>query len=190
MPLSTHALRVERHTLDALWDAIELRATVSAASGALWRPVDRDPRDPRAHDESPWPRSRFLRRHGAAARGGFRYGDQWELRLPTPDRSLSRTYRTSLCGPRKERPTPKVEIEFFPADSVGWTTCEGNVPELSERVLTRGDGPRVVSRLLRVAPGTDTSALTHNFWEEVMHEKVPALQGTTERRSMRRVSER
>ncbi|MEE6272661.1 cupin domain-containing protein [Georgenia sp. MJ206] len=65
---------------------------------------------------------------------------------------------------------PKDELEFFPAETVGWTPCEGKVPELTERILTHGDRPGVVSRILRFAPGTDTSAngpLRHDFWEEV-----------------------
>lgn len=65
---------------------------------------------------------------------------------------------------------PKDELEFFPVDTVEWTQCEGKVPELTERVLTRGDRPGVVTRILRFAPGTDTSPngpQRHDFWEEV-----------------------
>lgn len=64
----------------------------------------------------------------------------------------------------------KEELEFFRVDTIGWTQCEGNVPELTERVLTGTGRPGVVSRLLRFAPGADTSpngTLTHDFWEEV-----------------------
>ncbi|SEE19854.1 cupin domain-containing protein [Ruania alba] len=65
---------------------------------------------------------------------------------------------------------PKDEIEFSPTDAVAWTPCEGKVPELTERILTGTGRPGVVTRLLRFAPGTDTTpngTLTHDFWEEV-----------------------
>jgi hypothetical protein len=63
----------------------------------------------------------------------------------------------------------KPELEFTPADAVGWTpvpnsACEG----LDERVLA-SDG-RVATRILRFASGTDTSpngVQVHDFWEEV-----------------------
>jgi hypothetical protein len=66
---------------------------------------------------------------------------------------------------------PKPEREFFPTGEVEWTPvpdskCEG----LSERVLARDDEAGVATRILRFAPGTDTSpngVLSHDFWEEV-----------------------
>jgi hypothetical protein len=66
---------------------------------------------------------------------------------------------------------PKPEREFFPTAELEWTPvpdskCEG----LSERVLARDDEAGVASRMLRFAPGTDTSpngVLSHDFWEEV-----------------------
>lgn len=64
----------------------------------------------------------------------------------------------------------KDELEFFPVDTVQWTPCEGKVPELTERILTGTGRPGVVSRLLRLEPGTDTTpngTLAHDFWEEV-----------------------
>jgi hypothetical protein len=64
----------------------------------------------------------------------------------------------------------KDELEFFSVDTVEWTQCEGKAPGLTERVLTSSGRPGIVSRILRFAPGTDTTAngtLRHDFWEEV-----------------------
>ncbi len=64
---------------------------------------------------------------------------------------------------------PKPELEFTPATDVAWTPVPGSACEgLDERVLA-SDG-RVATRILRFAPGTDTSpngVQTHDFWEEV-----------------------
>lgn len=65
----------------------------------------------------------------------------------------------------------KPEFEFFPASNVGWTpipdsACEG----LTERILAADPERGVATRMLRFAPGTDTTSngvLTHDFWEEV-----------------------
>jgi len=63
----------------------------------------------------------------------------------------------------------KPEREFFAASSVPFTPCQGAVPGLTERVLG-ADGTGVATRILRFAPGTDSSAngvQVHDFWEEV-----------------------
>jgi ChrR-like protein with cupin domain len=66
---------------------------------------------------------------------------------------------------------PKPEYEFFPVEQVGWTPAMGGqVPGLSERVLSSDPDTGVASRILRFDPGTDTSAAgpqIHAFWEEV-----------------------
>jgi hypothetical protein len=63
----------------------------------------------------------------------------------------------------------KPELEFFPVTAVGWTPVPGSAcPGLHERVLA-SDG-RVATRILRFAPGTDTTpngVQVHDFWEEV-----------------------
>lgn len=65
----------------------------------------------------------------------------------------------------------KPEHEFFPAETVAWTTPEPAVPGLTERVLASdASAEGVATRMLRFAPGTDTSVagvLRHSFWEEV-----------------------
>jgi hypothetical protein len=64
----------------------------------------------------------------------------------------------------------KPELEFFPADTVEWTPADPGVPGLTERILARVQGTGVATRMLRFAPGCDTSplgALRHDFWEEV-----------------------
>jgi ChrR Cupin-like domain len=64
----------------------------------------------------------------------------------------------------------KPEIEFSPVASWQWIPIPGKVAGLSERILANDPQGRVATRMLRFAPGTDTSAngtLTHDFWEEV-----------------------
>jgi quercetin dioxygenase-like cupin family protein len=65
---------------------------------------------------------------------------------------------------------PKPEIEFTPTADVEWTPVDARVPGLTERILARDPGAAVATRMLRFAPGTDTSAMgiqSHEFWEEV-----------------------
>ncbi len=65
----------------------------------------------------------------------------------------------------------KAEREFFPVDSVAWTLAMGGmVPGLEERILATDPRSGVATRMLRFAPGTNTSAAgpqVHDFWEEV-----------------------
>lgn len=65
---------------------------------------------------------------------------------------------------------PKPEHEFFPVDRIAFTQCAGNVPELTERILAADPETGVATRMLRFAPGTDTTpngVQRHDFWEEV-----------------------
>jgi hypothetical protein len=53
---------------------------------------------------------------------------------------------------------------------VPWTRCEGAAEGLDERVLARNPEAGTATRILRFAPGTDTSpngVQRHDFWEEV-----------------------
>lgn len=64
----------------------------------------------------------------------------------------------------------KPEHEFFAAEQVPWTPCEGSVSTLTERVLAADNDGNVASRMLHFAPGTDTTpngVMVHDFWEEV-----------------------
>src|SRR5947199_7763132 len=65
----------------------------------------------------------------------------------------------------------KAEREFFPVDSVAWTPAMGGVvPGLEERILASDPRSGVATRMLRFAPGTNTSTAgpqLHDFWEEV-----------------------
>lgn len=64
----------------------------------------------------------------------------------------------------------KKEMEFTDTTGLEWTTCEGKVPTLKERVIVRDDSNGNVSRFLKFEPGTDTSPngiLKHDCWEEV-----------------------
>jgi hypothetical protein len=67
-------------------------------------------------------------------------------------------------------PVPKPEFEFFDAAIVEWTPCAGDVPGLTERILAADADAGVATRMLRFAPGTDTTpngVQAHDFWEEV-----------------------
>jgi hypothetical protein len=65
----------------------------------------------------------------------------------------------------------KPEREFFPVEDVEWTPAMGGlVPGMDERILATDPRTGVATRMLRFAPGTDTSvagAQVHPFWEEV-----------------------
>lgn len=63
----------------------------------------------------------------------------------------------------------KAEREFFATDAVDWTPA-GQVDGLSERILASDPETGVATRMLRFAPGTDTTPAgpqVHPFWEEV-----------------------
>lgn len=65
---------------------------------------------------------------------------------------------------------PKPEHEFFPVDTVAFTPCAGAVSALTERVLAADPSTGTASRMLRFAPGADTTpngVQVHDFWEEV-----------------------
>lgn len=64
----------------------------------------------------------------------------------------------------------KPEREFFDPAEIGWTPCAGAVEGLTERLLAVDLGTGRATRLLRFAPGTDTTAngvQRHEYWEEV-----------------------
>lgn len=64
----------------------------------------------------------------------------------------------------------KAEHEFFPVDRVPWRV-DAQAPTISERVLSRGDDERTLTRIARWAPGTDTTAagvIRHDYYEEVL----------------------
>lgn len=64
----------------------------------------------------------------------------------------------------------KPEFEFFDVTGVGWSRCAGAAEGLTERILALDETTGVATRMLRFAPGTDTSpngVQVHDFWEEV-----------------------
>ncbi len=64
----------------------------------------------------------------------------------------------------------KPEHEFFDPEVIAWEPVSAAVPGLTERVLSRDAETGDYTRLLRFAPGTDTSPMgvqRHDFWEEV-----------------------
>ena len=64
----------------------------------------------------------------------------------------------------------KPELEFFSTAEVRWTVVPGGIAGLTERILATDERTGVATRMLRFAPGTDTTpagAQEHDFWEEV-----------------------
>lgn len=64
----------------------------------------------------------------------------------------------------------KREREFHPADDIGWTAVPGGPEGLDERILAVDEDAGVATRMLRFAPGVDTTpngVQAHDFWEEV-----------------------
>lgn len=63
----------------------------------------------------------------------------------------------------------KPEFEFFDPSTLPDQPV-GDVPGLSEKILSRDPETGDYTRILQFAPGTDTSAMgvqRHEFWEEV-----------------------
>ncbi|TDV56619.1 ChrR-like protein with cupin domain [Actinophytocola oryzae] len=63
----------------------------------------------------------------------------------------------------------KAEHEFFAVDGLPWQV-DATAPTVLERVLSRGDDERTLTRVARWEPGTDTSAagvIRHAYFEEV-----------------------
>jgi hypothetical protein len=64
----------------------------------------------------------------------------------------------------------KPEIEFTPITDTEFTTCEGAVPGLVERILAADPAEGIATRILHFPPNTDTTpngVQAHDFWEEV-----------------------
>jgi hypothetical protein len=64
----------------------------------------------------------------------------------------------------------KPELEFFDVAEVGWTPVPGPADGLEERILAADSARGVATRMLRFAPGADTTpngVQVHDFWEEV-----------------------
>jgi hypothetical protein len=64
----------------------------------------------------------------------------------------------------------KPEREFAGTDDVAWRRVAGDADGLSERILAEDPERGVATRLLRFAPGADTTpngVQVHDFWEEV-----------------------
>jgi hypothetical protein len=64
----------------------------------------------------------------------------------------------------------KPEREFFPVADVAFSVCAGADPKITERILARDPATGVATRMLRYAPGADSTPMgvqSHDFWEEV-----------------------
>lgn len=64
----------------------------------------------------------------------------------------------------------KPEREFFPVSDTEFTVCAGGNPLITERILAKDAETGVATRILRYAPGADSSSMgvqVHDFWEEV-----------------------
>lgn len=69
---------------------------------------------------------------------------------------------------------PKPQREFFRPDGLPWWPVAGSPTAgaggagIEEKILSRDPLTGDVTRLLRMAPGTETSdTIAHDFWEEV-----------------------
>lgn len=69
---------------------------------------------------------------------------------------------------------PKAESEFYRPDESGWEPVAGSPtagaggPGVTQKVLSRDEQTGDITRLLRFAPGTETTGtIAHDFWEEV-----------------------
>lgn len=91
------------------------------------------------------------------------------LRDPQSGAEITMSYASRLVEPDALRDR-KPEIEFTPVEGFEWTPVEPGLPGLTERILARLGDSHIATRMLRFAPGTDTTpmgTLTHDFWEEV-----------------------
>ena len=64
----------------------------------------------------------------------------------------------------------KPAIEFFDTESVPWSPVAGQ-PGVSERILAYDQSGGILTRMVRWAPGLDTSsagAVAHDYFEEVL----------------------
>lgn len=64
----------------------------------------------------------------------------------------------------------KPELEFFDVTAIDYTICPGDNPLITERILSTDPDTGVATRILRYAPGADSTAMgvqQHTFWEEV-----------------------
>lgn len=64
---------------------------------------------------------------------------------------------------------PKPEFEFFDPASIPDQPV-GDIPGLTEKILSRDPATGDYTRVLQFAPGTDTTPMgvqRHDFWEEV-----------------------
>lgn len=64
----------------------------------------------------------------------------------------------------------KAEREFSAIDDIPYTPTEPLLDGLEEKIIAASGKPGIVTRLLRFAPGIDTTpngTLAHDFWEEV-----------------------
>lgn len=64
---------------------------------------------------------------------------------------------------------PKPEFEFFDPKDLPWEPIP-QVPGLSQKILSKDEAAGDYTRLLRFAPGCDTTPMgtqIHDFWEEV-----------------------
>jgi hypothetical protein len=64
----------------------------------------------------------------------------------------------------------KPAMEFFDTEAVSWSPVAGQ-PGVSERMLSHDASSGILTRMVRWAPGVDTSsagAVVHDYFEEVL----------------------
>lgn len=103
--------------------------------------------------------------------GDIRPADAFAASLTVPDHGrLSLTYRVVATTSTGRGPMRKPELEFTPTEAVPWTQVSGGVEGQTERLLSTDPETGLATRMLRFAPGVDTTdlgVLRHDFWEEV-----------------------
>lgn len=102
--------------------------------------------------------------------GRLRAGRQFTASITGPDWQLELGYAVIDVSSRPGAPVDKPEIEFTDVAEFAFEPVPGGVDGLVERTLSNDPATGIATRMLRFAPGTDTSeagVLRHDFWEEV-----------------------
>jgi hypothetical protein len=158
------------------WDELELRSEVrsdgawrlyQAATLAELRPIE-ELLELASAQAAPEPGLVLFLGTPPLRTEGFVYGDAFRLTLRDPGTgaSLACAYEVEVEGGGQIKP----EIEFRPVETFAWTAVRNGVSGLDEAILARAGTTEVATRMLRFAPGTDTTPAgvqVHDFWEEV-----------------------
>lgn len=102
--------------------------------------------------------------------GPIRPGARFDGAISGPGWSLTLGYDVLDVSARRDAPMDKPELEFTDVSEFAFAQVPGGPPGLTERILAADSATGIATRMLHLAPGTDTSeagVLRHDFWEEV-----------------------